>query len=106
MNKDLFIQTIETMEKLNSEQEAFNNLLRVVDSEFGGGYIHNKTISLLADLLKEFTNDQYDYISYYLWEIDFGREYYDGCITDSDGSIIPLRTAEDLYNLIMSSQAE
>lgn len=106
MNKDLFIQTIETMEKLNSEQEAFNDLLRVVDSEFGGGYIHNKTISLLADLLKEFTNDRYDYISYYLWEIDFGREYYDGCITDSDGSIIPLRTAEDLYNLIMSSQAE
>ena len=29
------------------------------------------------------------------------KKYYDGCITREDGSIIKLKTAEDLYNLIL-----
>ena len=103
MNKQLFIQTIETMRELNKEQEDFDAILKRIDNEFGGGYLHNKTISLLADILKEAMNDKYDYISYYLWEIDFGNEYYDGCITEADGTSIPLKTAEDLYNLITSN---
>ena len=103
MTKELFIHTIETMRALNKEQEDFDAILKRIDNEFGGGYLHNKTISLLADILKEVTNDKYDYISYYLWEIDFGNEYYDGCITEEDGTVIPLKTAEDLYNLIMSN---
>lgn len=104
MNKELFIETINQIVELNKEQTEFNDMLRRIDTEFGGGYIHNKTISILENLLKTLTNDESDWISYWLWELNFGESYTDGCVTESDGTIIPLRTPEDLYNLIISEQ--
>lgn len=106
MSKDLFVEAMNFLEKLYREEEQFNSALKAIDDEFGGGYIHNKTLSFVPDLLKTLVNDQYDYISYYMWEIDFGQEYYDGCITEQDGAIVHLRNAEDLYDLIQLGNAE
>lgn len=102
MNKELFIKVVNQIEELNNEQEEFNSILHKIDNEFGGGLIHNKSIDFLTNLLKELINDTNDWISYYMWEIDFGKKYYDGCVTESDGTNISLRNAEDLYNLIIS----
>lgn len=104
MNKDLFISTMNKLEELNKEQEEFYNILHKMDNEFGGCYIHNKTISMVEDLLKNLMNDKYDYIGYYMWELNFGKDYTDGIITEADGTIIKLANAEDLYNLITSNQ--
>ena len=105
MDKDLFIKTINFMKHLNEESEEFNNLLHKIDPEFGGGYIHSDTLNFLTDLLKELVGDTYDQISYFLWELDFGEKYYDGCVVDTvNNTNIPLATAEDLYNLIQSEK--
>ena len=104
MNKELFVNTINKMEELYEEQELFSNVLKKIDNDFGGCLIHNKTITLLEDLVKKLVNDKYDYISYYLWELDFGKEYKDGVITEADGSIIKLSNPEELYDLIMREQ--
>lgn len=103
MNKDMFVNTINFIKELNTEANNFNDMLKVVDSEFGGGYIHNKSIHFLVELLKKLTNDSNDWISYYCWEIDFGDKYYEGCVTEADGTPIPLKTPEDLYILITHS---
>lgn len=100
MNKELFVKTINQMEELHNEEEKFNGVLKVIDPEFGGGYIHNKTINMLENLLKELVNDQYDYIGYYLWELNFGHDYEDGMITSETGENIRLSNPEELYNLI------
>ena len=34
--------------------------------QYRGCYIHNKTISMVEDLLKNLMNDKYDYIGYYM----------------------------------------
>jgi hypothetical protein len=104
MDKELFVETINKLQELSEEQEKFNDTLRIIDPEFGGGYIHNKTIFLVEELLSKILNDKYDNISYYMWELDFGKEYEPGCITEEDGTPIPLANASDLYDLIMSSQ--
>lgn len=106
MDKELFVSTMKQIEELHNEQERFNDILKAIDPEFGGGYIHNKPISIFEDLLRKLINDQYDYISYYMWELDFGKKYEDGVITEGDGTIIKLATPEDLYILIQNSNAE
>ena len=78
--------------------------MKKIDNDFGGCLIHNKAITLLEDLLKKIVNDESDYIDYYLWELDFGKEYKDGIITYNDGTIIKLSNPEELYDLIMSEQ--
>lgn len=101
MNKEIFLNTIAFIQELNQEQHQFNDLMRTIDDNFGGGYIHHKAINYLSTLLAELSNDECEEIDYWMWELDFGEKYYDGCITREDGSIIKLKTAEDLYNLIL-----
>ena len=100
MSKELFVKVINFMKELHIESEKYNNLMQEVDPEFGGGYIHTKTISFLEELLKELSNDVFNEIGYFLWELDFGSKYEDGCITGPEGEIIKLSSPEELYDLI------
>lgn len=104
MEKELFVDTMNKIKSLAQEQEAFNDMLRRIDDNFGGGYIHHKSISILEELLSKLMNDQWDNISYWMWELDFGDKYVDGCVTEADGTIIKLQTPEELYDFIMSEQ--
>ena len=43
-----------------------------------------------------------EWISYWLWELNFGESYEDGCVEDANGENIKLKTVEDLYNFLLS----
>ena len=70
MDKELFISTMAKIEELHHEQEMFNDVLKRLDPEFGGGYINSKAIDTLVNLLKVLVDDEYDNIGYYIWELD------------------------------------
>lgn len=102
MDKQTFIDTICFIQELNKEQQQFNDLMSQIDDNFGGGYIHHKAIHYLSSLLAKLTNDTFEEIEYWMWELDFGEKYYDGCVTKEDGTIIKMKTPEDLYNMILA----
>lgn len=54
----------------------------------------------VVDLLALIMGDKDDWISYFVYELDFGRNYKDGMITNADGSIIKLATSRDLWTLL------
>lgn len=60
----------------------------------------------VIDLLEFIFDDKNQWISYWAWELDFGTNYEDGYVKDSDGGIIPLRTVEDLYDLLVKNMEE
>lgn len=45
--------------------------------------------------------DKNEWISYYCWELDFGRAWEPGYIVDKDGNEFKLQTPEDLYDLLV-----
>ena len=47
--------------------------------------------------------DQGEDISYFIYELDYGRDYEEGCITDQDGNNIDFSTAEKLYDYLNSN---
>ena len=51
-------------------------------------------------MLRDITHDENDWIGYYIYELDWGEKYEDGMITDEFGNIVPLRTYDDLINLL------
>jgi len=61
-------------------------------------------IDSLVHLLEILTNDKNEWISYWLFELERGMDYHDGCVTEADGTIIPLKTPKDLWNLLKSEQ--
>jgi len=55
----------------------------------------------IVRLLENVFNDKGQWIQYFLYELDWGKKYEDGCITDTDGSFIRLSTIEELYNFLI-----
>ncbi len=63
-------------------------------------------LDTLIHTLELVFQDEEAWIDYWIWEEDFGESYKDGDVTDKDGNIIPLKTAFDLYDLLMKNKGE
>lgn len=57
-------------------------------------------ISNLVNLLEYILDDKDEWISYFVYELDCGRRYKEGSVTNADGSLIPLVTIEDLWAIL------
>lgn len=56
--------------------------------------------SSVVFLLKRIMYDQYEYIDYFIYELDYGRKYEPGMITDESGQDIDIHTSKLLYDFI------
>lgn len=68
-------------------------------------YDNSYIINAMIDLLKYLTDDydEYPWIEYFIYELDFGSKYKDGMIKDSEGDIIKLENSSDLYALLVNN---
>lgn len=55
--------------------------------------------SEVTKYLKAQFNDEFDWISYWMWELNFGENWKPGTVTEN-GNDIPLKTIDDLWNLL------
>ena len=66
--------------------------------------------SIVLDLLKFIFNDIYDNISYFVYELDYGRKYTPDSITyiDENGNnaTVDLSTEEKLYDYLIANMKE
>lgn len=87
-------------ENSRQNEEAVNALCKVFDSNFINTP-SDRNESLIVSILQTIMQDDDDWISYYIYDLDFGKDYKDGMITNQDGSDCPLRNAEDLYDILV-----
>lgn len=106
INRNLFIETINAIDKqddwdiLNAERlsdvhtNAFTgNLI------YNNSYLQNALIKLLqVEFKDEHTNS---WIEYYCWELKFGKNYTDGCVTRKDKTIVDISDAGKLYDWLI-----
>ena len=100
ISKEMFIEIITFIKDRNDKQHEINNLM---SSEFEDCVFwpYIKYESKMIKLLEYLMNDKdTQWISYFCWEKDFGRDCKLGDVTEKDGTTIPLNTAEDLWNLL------
>lgn len=101
ITKEYFSEIMESIKKTYKYQEGLNNYF----SKNGvDGYIYqpdciDTTIKLLHKIFGE--KDIDEWISYFCFELDFGRKYKEGMVKDEFGKDIPLSTFDDLYKLLI-----
>lgn len=61
-------------------------------------------IDNIIELLAMLTNDRDEWISYWIYELDFGKRADALECTDGEGNIIPLHTIEDLWTVLNQSE--
>jgi len=59
--------------------------------------------SSVVFLLKRIMHDQYEYIDYFIYELDYGRKYEPEMITDESGQNIDIHTSKLLYDFISNN---
>ena len=101
ISKEKFIKTLDEVQRVWDYSIKLNSFLRDYADD---GYLMQPdctmtVISLLHDMFGEADAD--DWIRYYCFELDFGRDWRPGNITAADGSDIPLSDASDLYDLLI-----
>ena len=69
-------------------------------------FSYNTLNSIVIEILKKIFEDDNDWIGYFCYEIDYGRAYTYGCITEEDGTPIPLYNADDLYDFLVKEMNE
>lgn len=107
ISKEIFVRTIYQLKEARDLQNNINdniNKCEYIEKDFlfGESYIVAHE-NLVIMLLKEIMNDQWDDIGYFIYELDFGRDYKEGMITEEDGTIIDFSTAEKLYDYLIKN---
>ncbi len=108
-SKKLFTETINAIaSQWNHDdkcREAFNVILPE-DRVFG--YDNHYLELQLLKLLKTAFNDDHDdsWIDYFIYELDFGVKYIEGCVTEADGINIDLSSPYHLYKYLIKNIKE
>ena len=87
---------------LNDLETEINRLQKL--SELGLE-LENKLIVTIFEMLNaHFSLKKNEYIGtdleYFIFELDFGKKYKDGCFIDANGKNIDLSSAENLYKYL------
>ena len=99
MIKKEFIDSLKRIKVIIDNIDGVHKALKKLDPDFGGFYLANVETEMLH-LLKIAINDDSDWISYFVYDLEWGKKWKKGMITSRDGKDIPLKTINDVYNIM------
>lgn len=100
ITREVFKEIMKEIQKTYDYQEGLNKYFEKNDVD---GYLYqpdcmSATIKLLHIIFEE--RDVDEWISYFCFDLNFGRKYKEGMVTDENGTNISLVTIDDLYDLL------
>lgn len=94
----------EFVKYLRKVKDAFELDCDINDLSYKKGVEFNTNFALLADpvieLLSVIMNDTENDIQYFVYELNFGEDYFAGCFTNNDDEDIDISNSEKLYDYL------
>lgn len=102
ISKELFVLTMKDIEKEREFQDKLNNLFEEYceDSSFMRFDLEDTIVRLLEAV---FNDQENQWLSYCVYELDFLNKYYDGCTSFANGDMIDLSNWENVYDFLLSN---
>lgn len=109
-SKEEFVKIMNRLRDYNDLQDKIQDLFRDnIDNQemdfMNAGSICVGHETIVVQLLENMFNAG-DIISWYLYDLDYGRKYTKGCISEQDGTPIDLTTPEKLYDYLVKEMEE
>lgn len=102
INKELFVKSMNTLKEMSKQETELLSTFNINPEWICGEWVWNYYTLLKDSVLGEY-EDIGDDFSYFVFELDFGSKWKEGMITDKDGNDIKMQTAEDLYDILIST---
>lgn len=102
ISKELFVEVLEDAKKSDDYQNWINRQLK--ENGADGCLFQPTCVDSVIKLLHESfgVSDSDGTIEYFCFELDYGRKWKPGLITDKDGVDIDLSTSGNLYEFLNS----
>lgn len=98
---DIINRLRESADLREQVDKLFRNSRENVENDFcNAASLQISHESSVVFLLKRIMHDQYEYIDYFIYELDYGRKYEAGMITDENGQDIDMHSPNLLYDFI------
>ena len=105
ISKEEFIKIINKIIKFHEAENKIYEGFSILSTDFTG-MLFDEEEQIIIELLQNiFEDNENNWISYALYEINDFKDYEDGCVK-FDGINMSLRNAEDLYNILTYKQHE
>ena len=111
ITKKQFVKIINKLKKVNDFVNKTNDEARELDDAIISDFFNAQSLSIsheniVVELLENMFNDAGDVISWWIYDLEYGTKYKDGCITEQDGTIIDVSTAEKLYDYLIKNMED
>ena len=108
--KTEFISIIDKLREVNDFVDNTNNNARKLNDAIISDFFNASSLSIsheiiVVQLLENMFNDT-DILSWWLYDLDYGRKFKIGCIQDENGQDIDLSTADKLYDYLVEKVSE
>lgn len=99
---DILDRLREATELVDKVEALFRNSRDNLECDFcNGAGLQISHEGIVVNLLEKLMRDIFGNISYFIYELDYGREYQEGCVSDKNGNI-DIGTPEKLYDFLMA----
>lgn len=110
ITKQEFIEIMNDLKDVTDFVNKTNNEARKLKDAITSDFFNAMSLSIsheniVLKLLENIFNDNI-IISYWLYDLDFGRKYREGCFSENDDTPIDISTAEKLYDYLISEMEE
>ena len=101
LSKEMFVECINFMK---DRSDAMNKVNEIFTEEFEDSifYPYFRYEVMMGKVLKDVMRDENDWISWFLYEMDYGRDVKPDSVTEADGTPIDITTPEKLYDFLIS----
>lgn len=109
INKDKFVKIMNRLKDYNNLQDKINDLFReLIDNKeqdfCNAGSICIGHESIVVKLLEKMFET--DLISWWIYDLNYGKKYKAGCLTTYDNKVIDVSTTEKLYDFLIKDLKE
>lgn len=102
MTRELFIESIKAIQNQFKIDRKCNDAFKIIlPNDYTSGYDNSFLLNQLIKILEIEFYDEGNWIDYWIYELEFGEKYIDGCITDKNDDIIRMETVEELYEYLI-----
>lgn len=99
---DILNRLREATELVDNVEELFRNSRDNLECDFcNGAGLQISHEGIVVKLLEKLMRDSFGNISYFIYELDYGKEYREGCVSDENGNI-DISIPEKLYDFLMT----
>lgn len=106
LEKKEFVEIInrikEASELVDKVNELFRNSRDNIEGDFyNGAGLQISHEGIVVKLLEKLMRDEFERISYFIYELDYVKDYQEGCVSDESGNI-DISSPDKLYDFLVA----